>query len=488
MRQFVTEALVLVAAGSGLGLVSADWAMRLLTGLIPQDMLAGMPYLDGLGLNWHVLVFAGVLSVLAAAVFSLTPIVRLHRAEMRSGLIEGGRGSAGRMWRRFGSNLVVVELAVAVVLLTGAGLLGQSLYRLLRVNLGFQPDHLAIVGVQTPELRYAKEELEAALEREVVARIGALPGVKSVGVASVVPVSFNGNTDWIRFEGRPYNGQHNEVNARDVSGAYFRTIQARLLLGRYFTDGDDLTKPKVAIINQALAKRYFPGEDPIGKKFGDTKLTPKSMKEIVGVVDDIKEGPLNSEIWPAAYYPFNQDPDTFFWLIARTSQAEATVLPAIGAELHRIDPDLGTIGQTTMSGKIEESAYLQRSTAWLMGGFAGLALLLGVVGLYGVIAYSVSQRTREIGVRMALGAARSDVYGLVLREAGRLTVAGIFAGLLCSLAAATLLRKLLFGVESWDAPTLIGVACVLGVAAMLASYLPARRAALVNPVDALRAE
>jgi predicted permease len=462
--------------------------MSLLTALIPKNMRTYMPYLDGLGVNLHVLAFAAGVALFAAIVFSCTPILRVYGSDLRFGLAEGSRGSAGTLWRRFGANLVVAELAIAVILLAGAGLLAQSLYRLLRVDLGFEPDHLAIVEVLAPNARYGKEEQQTALERQVVSRLQAIPGVQSAAVASVLPVSFNGDTDWIRFPGRPYNGEHNEVNGRDVSGAYFQTIKARLLRGRYFTDADDLTKPKVAIVNQTLAKRYFPGQDPIGKKFGDTKLTPKSMKEIIGIVDDIKEGGLNSEIWPAAYYPFNQDPDTYLHVIVRTSQDEASVLQTMTAAIHQLDPEIGTIGQTTMAAKIAESAYLPRSTAWLMGGFAGVALLLGVVGLYGVIAYSVSQRTREIGVRMALGAVRRDVYGLVLKEAGRLTAAGIFAGLVCSLGAATLMRKLLFGVESWDVPTLLGVTAVLAIFALLASYLPARRAASVNPVDALRAE
>lgn len=490
ISQFVTESLVLVGTGSVLGLISAGWAMRLLTGLIPKDMLIGMPYLEGLQLNPHVLVFAGVVSLIAAVVFSLTPMVRFERGQMRAGLMEGSRGSAGTVWRRFGSNLVVVELAVAVVLLAGAALLGQSLYRLLHVELGFQPDRLALLEVYAPDARYGKDEQALALGRQVVSRVEALPGIGSAGLASVPPVSFNGNTDWIRFAGRPYNGEHNEVNEREVSSAYFTTLEAKLLRGRYFSDAEDITKPKVVIINQALARRYFPGEDPIGKKFGDTELTPKSMKEIIGIVDDIKEGALDDEIWPAVYYPFNQNPGNSFYLVVRTAQAEASVLPTIIAALHQVDPELGTIGEITMSAKIHDSpsAYLHRSAAWLMGGFAALALLLGVVGLYGVIAYSVSRRTREIGVRMALGAARGNVYRLVLMEAGRLTVVGIAAGLLCSLAAASLMGKLLYGVQAWDVPTLLGVAAVLGISALLASYLPARRAASVNPVDALRAE
>ncbi len=212
------------------------------------------------------------------------------------------------------------------------------------------------------------------------------------------------------------------------------------------------------------------------------------MRQIVGIVDYIREGTHSSHIWPAVYHPFNQDSDTYFNVLVRTSQAETSVLQSISRAIHGIDPELGTVDETTMTAKIAASAYVQRSMAWLMGGFAVMALLLGVVGLYGVIAYSVSQRTREIGVRMALGAVQSDVYALVLREAGRLTVAGILVGLVCSLAAASLMRKLLFGVESWDIPRLLGVAAVLACSALLASYLPARRAASVNPVDALRAE
>ena len=226
------------------------------------------------------------------------------------------------------------------------------------------------------------------------------------------------------------------------------------------------------------------------KQIGDTELSPKSIKEIIGVVDDIREGSLDSEIWPAEYLPFNQSPDTFFGVVVRTSQAEQSVLPTLDAAIHQIDPDLGTVGEQTMTERINDSqtAYLHRSSAWLVGGFAALALLLGVVGLYGVIAYSVSQRTREIGVRMALGAQRSSVYKLILKEAGWLTGIGIAVGLVCSVAAATLMRGLLFGTEAWDVPTLAAVAAVLAVSALLASYIPARRAAKVDPMVALRYE
>jgi macrolide transport system ATP-binding/permease protein len=490
IRQFLTEGLVLMALGSLLGLAAAGGAMQTLARLISKDMMAGMPYLRGLGLNSHVLGFALAVSAFSAALFSLPPVVRLPLTRLREGLTEGGRGYAGTLWRRFASNLVVVELAIAVVLLVAAGLLGKSFYRLLHVDVGFQADHLATVGVALSDTAYAKDEQVVAVERQIISRVSSLPGVESVGVSNVLPVSFNGNTTWIRVVGRPYTGEHNEVNQREVSSAFFTTLRAKLLRGRYFTDAEDASKPLVVIINHALAKKYFPGEDPIGKRLGDTDVSPKSVAEIIGIVEDVKDGSLDSEIWPAVYYPFNQNNDTYFSLVVRTSQAERSMLPTMVAAVHEIDPGIGTTDVATMTDRINDSptAYLHRSSAWLVGGFAFLALMLGVVGLYGVIAYSVSQRTREIGVRMALGAQRSSVYQLIMREAGWLAGVGIGAGLACSVGAATLIRGLLFGVRAWDAATLVTVAMVLAISALLASYIPARRAARVDPMVALRCE
>ncbi|MGA2133006.1 MAG: ABC transporter permease [Bryobacteraceae bacterium] len=490
IRQFVTEGLVLAAAGSTLGMAAAAWATRLLVLLIPEEMMAGMPFLLGLGLNGRVWTFAAAITLLAALVFALTPALRLSFMEMRDGLAEGSRGSAGNTWRRLGARLVVVELATAMVLLVGAGLLGQSLYRLLRVAIGFRPDHLVTMEVDAPDATYGKDPQAVALGRQLLDRVSNLPGVKSAGLVSVLPVNFNGNTDWIRFVGKPYNGEHNEVNERDVSADFFPTLKAKLLRGRYFTEADDQSKPNVAVINQTLARKYFPGEDPVGKQYGDISLSPKSIRTIIGVVEDIREGQLDSEIWPAEYLPFNQSPDTYFNLVVRTSQAGLSILPSLTATIHGIDRGIVVLGGASMEKRIEDSpsAYIRRSSAWLVGGFAAVALLLGVVGLYGVIAYSVGQRTREIGVRIALGAERKSVYGLVLKEAGSLAVIGILAGVLASLLATKLLRKLLFGIQSWDIPTLIAVAVVLAVATLLASYIPARRAASVNPVEALRAE
>jgi macrolide transport system ATP-binding/permease protein len=490
IRQFVTEGLVLVVAGTAFGLALAALLVRVLLGLISKDVMSYTPYLSGLGLNLHGVGFAAALALLALLLFTLAPALRLAVSNnMREGLSEGGRTSAGNVWRRLGSNLVVVELAMAVVLLAAAALLGKSFHRLLHVELGFQPDHLATVPIAVPP-NYSKDEQIVAITRQLLNRVASLPGVKSVGITSRTPVTSNGNTTWIRFVGRPYHGEHNEVNERDVSSDFLHTIQARLLRGRYFSDTEELSKLNVVIINQALAKQYFPGEDPIGKVIGDTELSQKSLAQVIGIVDDIKEGGLDSEVWPAVYYPFNQGPDDFYTLFVRTSQSEQALLPTLVAAIHGIDPGIAVFDEATMNQRIQNSpsAYLHRTSAWLIGGFASLALLLGVVGLYGVIAYSVSQRTREIGVRMALGAQRGAVYQLIMSEAGWLTGIGIVAGLLCSLAAATLMRSLLFGVRSWDLSTLGGVAVLLGASALLASYIPARRAASVNPVEALRAE
>jgi macrolide transport system ATP-binding/permease protein len=490
IRQFITEGVVLIAAGTLLGLAAADLGMQLLLRLISKDLMSNLPYLAGLGLNSHVLMFAFAIAIFAAALFSLAPVFRLPLTKLREGLAEGGRGSAGTLWRRFGANLVVVELAIAVVLLVSAGLLGKSLNRLLHVDVGFQTDHLATLGLELSDTTYAKDEQVVAAERKIISRVSSLPGVESVGITNVLPVSFNGNTTWIRIAGRPYNGEHNEVNQRDVSSELFNTLHAKLLRGRYFTDAEDGSKPHVVLINQALARKYFPGEDPIGKTLGDTSLSPKSLTEIIGIVEDVKDGSLDSEIWPAVYYPFNQNSDTFFSLVARTSQDEKSLLTSLVAAAHEVDPGIGTTDVTTMPDRINQSpsAYLHRSSAWLVGGFAFLALLLGVVGLYGVIAYSVSQRTREIGVRMALGAQRRSVYQLILKEAGWLTGAGIGAGLVCAVGFTTLIRGLLFGVRSWDVATLGSVAALLGMSALLASYIPARRAARVDPMVALRYE
>jgi predicted permease len=485
--QFVTEGLVLATAGGTLGVTAAFWVMKLLSSLISVNLLASMPYLQGLSLNPRVLSFAAGIAVLAAILFSLTPALHFGTPSMSAGLGEGSRGSSGNTWRRLGSKLVVLELATAMVLLVGAGLLGKSLYLMLHVDIGLQPDHLATLSVAAPTVTYPKDVQQIELARQVVNRMAALPGVKSVGVSSDLPVEGWGDTTYFRIIGRPWHGEHNETPERDVSSAYFTTIGAKLLRGRAFRDAEDRSKPLVAIINQSLQKRYFPNEDPLGKQLSGLGDPPKPM-EIVGIVEDIKEGPLNTPNQPVLYLPFNQNAGAYFNLFVRTSQAEESLLPSMSAAIHQIDPNIVTLNGRTMLDQMNQSTYLPRTATWLVGGFAVMALVLGVVGLYGVVAYSVSQRTREIGVRMALGAERRSVYELILKEAGWLTLAGITIGLGGAVAAANLMSFLLFGVKSWDLATLTIVAAILGASAIAASFIPARRAAAVNPLEALRAE
>jgi macrolide transport system ATP-binding/permease protein len=415
--------------------------------------------------------------------------LRLPLREVRSGMTDGGRTVAGAGWRRLGSSLVVLELATAMLLLAGAGLLTRSLYQLLHVEIGLRTDHLAMISIGGTPLEYGTDEKAISLEKEVLRRMESLPGVRSAAATSYLPLSGNGPFSDFIVEGQPMRpGEHDEATRREITPTYFATIGAQMVRGRTFTEDDGL-KMHVAIVNQAMARKFFAGRDPIGKRIKYTGRSDASI-EIVGIVRDIKEGPLDDITRPAFYIPFAQDPGPWFSVVLRSSQEEQSLLSMMVHMMHEIDPGIVVYLQSTMGATIRESqtAYLHRSAAWLAGGFAGMALLLGVVGLYGVIAYSVSQRRREIGIRMALGAQRSAVSGMVLREALRLTVVGIGAGVLGSLATAGLLRPLLFGVRPWDWTTLAGVAALLGVAAMVASYLPAHRAASVNPVEALRAE
>ncbi len=489
-RQFITEGLLLASAGCLAGLLVSSWTMAMMKSLIPKSVADNVPFLAHVGLHLHTAIFAAVIALLAAGLLSLTPILRLSFQDIREGLGDGGRSAAGRFWQRMGANLVVVELSIAVILLVGAGLLGKSFYRLLHVDVGLDASHLATLQMAIPQNAYIKPEQKVALFHEVIRRLSALPGVESVGITSDLPIQCNCDTDWIRIIGKPFHGEHNEVDERDITPGYFLTLKARLVRGRFFADDDDTSKSQKIVINEALAQKYFPGQDPVGQKIADGDLDPKSFREIIGVVSNVREGGLDDELWPAEYQAMYYGPDNFVSIAVRTAGDEKAILPTLVKTLHDMDPNLGTFGEITMTDQIHstQSAILHRFSTWLVGGFAVIAMVLGVVGLYGVVAYSVSQRTREIGVRMALGAQRSTVYKMVMRQAGWLTFAGISIGLVCAIGASMAMGKLLFGVQAWDAATLAAVALLLGTVSLAASFLPARRAASVNPTDALRAE
>jgi len=327
-----------------------------------------------------------------------------------------------------------------------------------------------------------------ALHKDIVSRLEALPGVAAVGTANGLPIGWESTTS-INLVGERNLGEGHELGNRQVSAGYFSALQAKLLRGRYFSEHDNATAPRVAIINQTAAQQYFLGEDPIGRQifaYGE----PQHPMQIVGVIADIREGALDETATPFMYTPFDQNPYPSFGIVVRTSLDAASIVPSLTATIHKIEPAIAISDSGTMLETIRDSpsAYLHRCASWLVGGFAVLALLLSVIGLYGVIAYTVSQRTREIGVRMALGAQRSSIYQLVLKEAGLLVVVGLVIGLAASLATAVLMKGLLFDTQAWDASTLAVVAAVLTASALFACLIPARRAASVNAVYALRAE
>jgi macrolide transport system ATP-binding/permease protein len=495
LQQFITEGLVVVSVSSVIGLFAAAFAQRLLLKFIPTDTLNYMPYLRGAVWNWHLTAFATALVLFAWALLTITPMLRLPFASLRAGMAEGGRGGTGAVWRHLGARLVVLELVTTMVLLSGAGLLAKSFYQLLHVDLGFVSSHVATLSIISPQSRYSTSEQAIELQREILGSLQSLPGIIAAGTVRDLPLAGVGSTQ-IGFVGRPNLGINNEAGHQVISEGYLSVLQARLLRGRNFTENDNAKTRLVALINQTLARRYFSGQDPLGKQFfyhshtEDPKWKGPLPIEIVGVVADMKEDSLDQPTTPVLYTSFDQGPDPSFSIAVRTSQEAGLVLPSLVAAIHAIDPEIVTTDAATMPEIIQNSSevYWHRASAWLVGGSAALALLLSIVGLYGVIAYSVSQRTREIGVRMALGATPGSVYQLVLGEAGRLTLIGILIGVPGSIAAATFMRSLLFGVRVWDLSILASVSVVLIASALLASYIPARRAASVNPVEALRAE
>ena len=488
VRQFVTEGLLLAFFGDVAGMLLALGIIRLLTQLVPKDMAANMPFLGAAGVDRDTVLFALVVASLAALLLGAMPVLRLSLQEIRIGLSHGDRGASGALWRRLGANLVVVELAAAVVLLAGAGLLGRSLYHLLHVPLGFEADRLATIRVSIPDS--SKDTNESESYKMIAQHISVLPGVQAAGMTNILPVQCDCSWDIVHFPDKPDQGESKKLEERHVSSGYMPALRASLIRGRFFTERDTNATPRVALINQSLAKTYFAGEDPLGKRIADDEDGRPAVWEIVGVVKDIHEGPLDVIDGPAEYFPINQTQDHSFTLVVRTSQDAGSILTTLVKALHVVDPNIGVSDESTMLGKIAntQSALLHRFSAWLVGGFAGVALVLGVVGLYGVVAYSVGQRTREIGVRVALGAQRGSLYRLVMQQAGWLTLAGLGIGLVSSVGTSLMMRNLLFQVQAWDVWTLVLVGLVLGLASLIATIIPARRAATVNPVQALRAE
>jgi predicted permease len=375
------------------------------------------------------------------------------------------------------------------MLLVGSGLLLKSLYRLLTVDTGFTVSNLTTFYIFPDSKRYDEDPQANLLHDKLIASLRAVPGVSSAGVTSTPPI-VGGNTSLFRVVGAPLTPLPYEANSRGIDPGYFPSLQADLKSGRYFNDRDNTNAPQVVIINETLAHIAFGDQDPVGKQIVFTYNAQQKPREVVGVVGDVHEGELDIDHKPAVYTPFAQGPDNIFAVVVRSDLDMASLRPALEKAVHDVDPGIVLFQMQTMEELIAQSpvAMLHRYPAWLISIFAVSALLLGVVGLYGVVSYSVSQRTREIGVRMALGAQRENVLRLVLGSGLRLALVGIAAGVAGAVLVGYSLRSVLFGVKPWDIATLLVVAAILGGVCVLASYLPARRASRLDPMKALHYE
>jgi macrolide transport system ATP-binding/permease protein len=489
--QFSAEAIVLVACATGLGLALGAAAIRFLKGLMTTEMASRIPFADGLALDLRATLFAVLLALTVCAVFTLAPFLWVYGASRLAVFSEQGVRSGGMKWRRTGRSLVTIELAIALILLVATGLLGQSTYRLLSVDPGFAAEHLAIAFVSPLAPRPAADVVTGApgeppglLARQVAQRLSVVPGVTAVGYADLLPLGGGlAPTSGFRVPGRSVGETVEDHPVRRVSAEYFRALDASLLRGRFFTEGDVDARRNVVIINDTASKLYFPGEDPLGQSL---VVGAPPVRQVVGVVADIAEGPLETPPYPVAYVPFDQ---VGFALVVRTMESPDAVVASLPALVREVRSNVLVQGSGTMVGRLNQlpSASVKRASAWLVGAFAAIALLLGSGGLYAVIAYFAAQRSREIGIRMALGARHRSVYRLVLGEAAVPIAVGIAAGTIGAAATATFwMRDLLFGVGPMDAATLAIAAGALTVSAIAASVVPARRAAGVDPAAALR--
>jgi putative ABC transport system permease protein len=489
VRQLLTESLLLSLAGGALGLVVAVWWSDLLVAMGKQDI----PRALQVGIDWRVLGFTLGVSLLTGILFGLVPALHSSKTELTETLKEGARGGSGEGARRnrVRSVLVVSELAIAVILLVGAGLLIQSLWRLRQVSPGFNSQNVLTFVVGVPEVKYPTAK-QSQFYHDLVARLEALPGVVSAG--AVIPLPLNGDRFSISFEveGRPVaKGDQPSADFFVIAPGYFKTMGIPLIKGRDFTDRDDKKGPPVVIVNEAFARKHFPNEDPVGKRIKPGISTDEDkpvMREIIGVAADVKNRNLSSEMRTGYFLPTAQMPFNQMTVVLKTTNDPHSLITAVQREVVAMDKELPVFNIKTMEEYISASVAAPRFNTTLLAIFAAVALVLTIVGLYGVMSYSVAQRTNEIGIRMALGAQTSDVLRLIVSQGFKLVVVGLVLGLIVAFALMRLIASLLFGVTTKDPVTFAAVAILLTVVALLACYIPARRAARVDPMEALHYE
>lgn len=486
MTQFLAESLILAAAGGALGVALAFGALELLRDLGP----AALPRVETISLSGPVLIFALGITMGTGIIFGILPAVRAAATSVSDDLGEGGRTSASAATGRTRSALVVTQVTLAFVLTVGAGLLVRSMWNLTRVDPGFRYDNLMRLSISLPQARYPNDFRDwpdvpevLRFHAEVVERAERLPYVSRAALA-LNPPTAPGWTTRVAIEGGPSSVEEGieEERIRPVSAGYFATAGIPLLRGRDFSRRDDGQAPMVAVVNEAFVEKYFPATNPIGKRF---QFWGRSC-EIVGVVGDVKFMGIDQADRPAFYVPLTQIPFSQFDIIIRSAASGSQVFGAMRAQIHQIDPELAVFNAASFESMLSEAIAPQRFNLMMFGLFAGLALALAAVGIYGVIAYGVSRRAHEFGVRMSLGADGGRIVQLVLSQGGRLVGLGILLGILCALAASRLISGMLFDVAPIDPVTLAAVAGILAAVALWATLLPALRAGRVNPVVALR--
>lgn len=490
-RQLLSESLLISLSGGLLGLLLAFWSRGTLLKLFPNDIAnLHIPRVENIPLDGGVVVFALLLSVLTGVLFGLLPALHTSVANVYETLKEGGRAGAAAGRERTRSVLVIVEMALSLVLLAGAGLMIKTFLRLQGASLGFNPEHVLTAEVLLPRTKYPKLEDHVRFLNGALPKIEALPGVKSAAVVGFPPLSGFWGATKFSLEGQTAPpAEMPQADFNFVSSSYFRTIEVPLLVGRDFQASDTATAPQVVVINQTMARQFWPKENPVGKRISaDPAMFEKSSWEIVGVVGDVKHFGVAEPTHPTIYRPFAQGNFPLMTFVIRTQVPPMTLAKAVREVIWSVDKDQPIFKVITMEEAAGQSVTLRKISMILLAMFAGLALFLAVVGLFGVMAYLVTQRTHEMGVRMALGARPGDISQLVLGQGFRLAIVGIGIGTAAALGLTRLLTSLLFGVRPQDPATFVGVATLLAGVALLASYLPARRASKVDPMVALRYE
>jgi predicted permease len=492
VRQLLTESVLLAVCGGALGIFICELSLKWMHVLGTKSI----PRLADVGMDGRVLLFTLSLSLLSGILFGLAPALRISRLDLNSTLKDATRGSAGTsaVWGR-GNNvrrlLVISELALSVVLLIGAGLLIRSFARLQNLQPGFEPRGVLTFDLTMTGRKYSDKQVVLNTYKQLWERLEQLPGASAAGGVSSLPLSQAFAWTPITVEGRmPLPGEKFlNADERLVGGHYFEAMGIPLRRGRFFNEQDDTTKPIAVIVDEYMAEQLWPGQDPIGKRIHIVELkSDNPWQTIVGVVGRVKQDSLDSDPRIAFYLPQTQFPTRAMTVALRSSADTAGVLSAIKSELRALDPDLPMYYVRSMGQRVDESLARRRFSMLLLGVFASVALVLATIGIYGVMAYLVSQGTREIGIRMALGATQRDVLGLIVRQGMTLAISGLAIGLTGAFVLTRLIRSLLFGVQATDPLTFVGISVLLAFIAFLASYIPAQRAARIDPMVSLRCD